>query len=300
MPLPPLRAPDRGRLRAWAITLPAVVFLGAALMLANGLQTLSLLALPLRQGAVFRAMNTGIAGCWWGLCVVLARRLHGARVVISGDPLPEREDAIVVANHQQMADIPQLMALARPLHRLGHLKWFVKDPIKWVPGVGWGMLFLGCIFVKRSWTRDKESVQATFGHVVRHRLPLWLISFVEGTRITPSKLKRARQWASGQGLWEPRHVLMPRTKGFAASVQGLREHAAAVYDVTIGYVGGVPTLWQYSLGYAPVVHLHVRRFAMDRLPEDHEALSAWLMERWREKDALLERFYTEGSFTTTG
>lgn len=45
---------------------------------------------------------------------------------------------------------------------LGDMKWMVKDIIKYVPGVGWGMLFLDCIFVKRDWTTDKESIRKTF------------------------------------------------------------------------------------------------------------------------------------------
>lgn len=296
MPLPPLAPPPTAarRLRAWLIAVPVAAFLGLTLLVANGAQTASLVLWPVGRGRWFRSVNTSIAGWWWGMCVVLARRIHGARLVVTGEAPPDREDAIVVANHQQMADIPVLMALARPRHRLGDLKWFVKDPIKWVPGVGWGMVFLGCIFVKRRWTEDRDSIVDTFAHIHRNRVPLWLISFVEGTRLTAPKLERARAFALDRGLYTPSHTLVPRTKGFAASVQGLRGHIAAVYDVTIGYVGGVPTLWQYALGYAPVIHVHVRRFALDAVPEGAE--DGWLQDRFAEKDALLEGYYSTGAF----
>ena len=61
-----------------------------------------------------------------------------------------------------MADITFLMDFAYRKGRLGDMKWMVKDIIKYVPGVGWGMLFLDCIFVKRDWTTDKESIRKTF------------------------------------------------------------------------------------------------------------------------------------------
>jgi hypothetical protein len=127
-------------------------------------------------------------------------------------------------------------------------------------------------------------------------VPFWLISFCEGTRLTPARLEASREFARQRGLEPPSHCLVPRTKGFVASVEGLREVIDVVYDVTIGYVGGVPTLWQYLKGYVRVVHLHVRRFPADSLPTSAAELSSWLLDRFREKDRLLGHFYRHGSF----
>ena len=88
-----------------------------------------------------------------------ARRVHGIHAVVTGDAVPPRENAIVVANHQQMPDITFLMMWAREKDRLGDLKWVVKDVIKYVPGVGWGMAFIDCVFVKRDWTADRASIE---------------------------------------------------------------------------------------------------------------------------------------------
>ena len=93
--------------------------------------------------------------------------------------------------------------------------------------------------------------------------------------------------------------LFPRTKGFVASVQSLRGHVDAVYDLTIGYVGGVPTLWQWIKGYVRKVHLDVRRYAIDTMPEDGEGLSDWLIKRFEEKDLRLDHFYVNGAFPAT-
>lgn len=297
MPRPPLANPLRGlpRLRGTILGTGAAFYLFVSLIVLNVLQTLSL-PLYLINRPKFRRFNRWCADSWWGWCVTLSRVLHGARVVTSGADVPAGENAILVVNHQQMADITTLMALARTKGRLGDLKWFVKDPMKYVPGVGWGMLFLGCVFVKRDWASDEAHVRRSFSRLLDERLPFWLIQFSEGTRITREKAARSRVYALRQGIAPTEHVLLPRTKGFVASVQGLRRTNASIYDLTIAYERGVPTLWQHICGQVPRVHLHVRRYEMSALPDSAEDLSDWLMARFHEKDHLLDHFYKQGAF----
>ena len=176
------------------------------------------------------------------------------------------------------------------------MKWVLKRPLKYVPGMGWGLAFLDAVFVSRDWARDRETIDRTFAHLRDNAVPLWLILFVEGTRMGPDKLATSQAYARKKGWPEPTHVLVPRTKGFVAAVQGLRAHVPAVYDVTIGYEEGVPTLGQYALGLAPRAHLHVRRHAMTALPEEPRQLAAWLRERWHEKDARMAAYYERGVF----
>ncbi|MBM4318560.1 MAG: acyltransferase [Deltaproteobacteria bacterium] len=301
MPLSPLPEPDSlpRRLHGLLCALPATLFLVTSLLFFNGLQAASLLLFPLSR-RVFRAFNRWAADTWWGWCVQAARWFYGTGVVVSGDPLPQQENAIVIANHQQMPDITFLMFLARAKHRLGDMKWFVKDVIKYIPGVGWGMLFIDCVFVARDWAKDRDSIRRTFARLAENRVPVWLISFPEGTRIDPPKLARSREYAKKLGVEPPAHVLLPRTKGFVATVVGLRGHATAVYDVTIGYEQGVPTLWQYIRGLARRAHLHVRRYPLAELPMDDAALTAWIFARFREKDRLLDGFYRSGAFPAQG
>jgi 1-acyl-sn-glycerol-3-phosphate acyltransferase len=300
MPLPPLTDPQGFARRASGLTaaVPASGFLLGTLLGFNALQTASLVLLPLSRRR-FRSFNRWAANTWWGWCVSLGELFYDIKILVTGDEVPPAENAIVIANHQQMPDITFLMAYAKSKGRLGDLKWFVKDPIKYIPGVGWGMLFLDCVFVDRRWAKDGASIERTFSRLKRDRVPLWLISFVEGTRIRSAKVASSRSYANEHGLKPLEHVLIPRTKGFVATVTGLRDHVDAVYDITIGYEQGVPTLWQYIKGYARVAHFHVRRYPIEQLPSDDEALSRWLMQIFEEKDALLERFYRQGSFVET-
>ena len=45
--------------------------------------------------------------------------------------------------------------------------------------------------------------------------------------------------------------------------------------------------------------MDVRRYAIDALPEDEEALSDWLMKRFQEKDRRLDSFYSNRVFPAT-
>ena len=300
-PLVPLKASSGlGRRFLGALVGGSIAsFLFVLLIAVNVLQVLSLVLVPFSRRA-FRRFNREVADWYWSVCVWSGSAVWGIHPVVTGDALPERENALCMSNHQQMPDITTIMALAKRKNRLGDLKFFVKDIIKWIPGVGWGMLFLDCLFVKRRWADDRESIEQTFRSINTGKVPIWLILFPEGTRIRPHKLEKSRRYAKEKGLALLDHLLVPRTKGFVASVIGLKEHIQAVYDVTIGYKGGVPTLWQLVMGYTRVAHLHVRRFSVKDLPEAGEALAAWLHERWKEKDRLLAYFYENGAFPAMG
>jgi 1-acyl-sn-glycerol-3-phosphate acyltransferase len=265
------------------------------LLVTNVAQMMSLVLLPFSK-KFFRSVNRFCANAWWSACVITGKKLNGMKILTSGDPIPENENAILVVNHQQMADIYALMFFAKSKGRLGDLKWFVKDALKYVPGIGLGMLFLDCLFVKRNWEVDRDKIHSIFSKFRTDQIPVWLISFVEGTRIKPIKLKLSQEYAREKGLPVLEHVMLPRTKGFVASVEGLSGHIDAVYDVTIGYPDGLPSLWQIAQGTAKEIHLHVRRFSIDALPKDPALLNSWLVHRFVEKDHLLSSFYRNRSF----
>lgn len=222
------------------------------------------------------------------------KKFYGTHVKICGDEIPVKENAIVILNHQRMTDIPVLFSLGRAKQRLGDFKWYAKDSIKYFPGVGWGLLFIDCLFIKRNWVTDKNYIHRMFAKILKYKVPCWVINFVEGTRLTEKKLARSQKFAGENGLKPLHHCLIPRTKGFATTIQSLKGHVTAVYDITICYVNGVPTLWQWIAGYARRVTVHVKRFEIKNLPTDHQALSDWLIKRFEEKDMFLDYYYKNG------
>jgi 1-acyl-sn-glycerol-3-phosphate acyltransferase len=301
MPLQPLIDDSTGGARLLrALRVAPVLIIGfGTLLMFNLAQTASLLLLPFSRSA-FRRFNRWCANVWWGWCVSAARRLNKIRLELTGDDVPVAENALVIANHQQMPDILALMILARSKQRLGDLKFFVKHALKWFPGAGWGMQFLGFPFLRRDWAADQALIHRTFDAIVEEHIPVWLVSFAEGTRSTPAKILASARWAVEHGIDPFRHLITPRTKGFVATVGALREHVDAIYDITIGYERGVPTLWQLIVGCVDRFHLHVERIPIAALPSSEAQLRDWLLERYRVKDALLESFYSTGSFGDVG
>lgn len=45
------------------------------------------------------------------------------------------------------------------------------------------------LFVRRNWLRDQRRIQNTFSNIKRLQTPVWITSFVEGTRFSPIKLR---------------------------------------------------------------------------------------------------------------
>jgi 1-acyl-sn-glycerol-3-phosphate acyltransferase len=263
------------------------------LLFLNFLQFPSLILLPFSVKA-FRAYQRGTCFLVWGWWAWSVRKIVGLEVVFSGDKLPSKENAIIVCNHQGMADIVMILCLSYDQRHVANLKWFVKDALKWVPGLGWGMVFAESVFLKRSWHEDADRVNQSFANIVKHSIPVQLAMFPEGTRFTQAKLEKNNEYAKEQGLEPTRHVLFPRTKGFVASMAGLETHVPAVYSLTIAYEGRVPTLVEAIRGDIKRAHVHVRRFTVDSLPTSDKERSQWLKDEFYFKDRLLAGFHTRG------
>jgi 1-acyl-sn-glycerol-3-phosphate acyltransferase len=266
-----------------------LVFAFIPLIVLNLLQFPSLLLLPISRPA-YRAYNRVAASLIWGWWAWAAQNLVGMKINVLGDDVPVRENAIVFSNHQSMSDIIIIISLALRKGRIGDVKWMVKDVLKYIPGLGWGLMFLGCIFLKRNWMDDEKKILKMFERYTTDKIPIWMTSFPEGTRITPAKHEDSQAFAKKMNLKPLKHVLFPRTKGFIASVHGLKNHVKAIYSLTIEYPGErIPTLIQAIRGDVAVVNLHVKRHPIEAVPKDDDALAAWLTEQFYEKDRIMQR-----------
>ena len=268
--------------------------MGASLLLIVGLavgnlaQFATLLIYPFSP-RLFRAANRRLGALYWSECHLLSQ-LPPINVVMHGvDTIPPEENVILVANHQASVDIGAVFALAYNKRRIGDIKWFVKEMYRWVPGMGLGMMFLGCIFVRRNWTRDRARVERTFRHIVRSGEPFWISMFAEGTRIKPGKQEKSDQMAARYNLPPFRHVLFPATKGFIAATEHLRTRVDAVYDMTIHYPDGIPAFSTYLQGLVRRIDIYVVRHPIASLPTSSEQLAAWLVQRYVEKETLLAK-----------
>jgi 1-acyl-sn-glycerol-3-phosphate acyltransferase len=294
----PAVANERPLVLRWMVYCQALLIsllLLLPLLMINGLQTLSMIVKPLSQ-SLFRSINRYLAHIYWSILVWFLEKVYRVRFEWHSEELPTREDVILIANHQTAVDVMPLFALAARCGRLGDMKFFVKEVFKYIPGPGWGMVFLDCIFLKRRWMADRRRIRSTFERFRAENIPLWLNIFPEGTRYTTRKMLEAQNTARHYQLPLCEHVLIPYAKAFEASILGLQDQVQAVYDITIGYPQGIPSLWQLLCGDVKTIEVHVERFPMAALPRDAQGIEQWLNERFWAKEQHLKYLQNNGSF----
>ena len=92
------------------------------------------------------------------------------------------------------------------------------------------MWIMGMLFINRNWQQDQIKIDKMFARILDLQAPVWVASFLEGSRLTPSKLAASQKFMLGRGLPLLSNVMMPRTKGFIACVNKFRgTHVKCVY-----------------------------------------------------------------------
>ncbi|KAK5083074.1 hypothetical protein LTR05_006956 [Lithohypha guttulata] len=237
---------------------------------------------------------------------------------------PER--MVLISNHQIYTDWIYLWYTAYASRMHGAIYIILKESLKYIPLIGWGMQFNGFVFMSRKWDTDKPRLQhrmrqlstkhavkvAGTGGIVKTDAssgldPMWMIIFPEGTNYSANTKKKSVAWSEKSGIPDMRHQLLPRATGMFFCLNELKETVEYVYDCTVAYEGSPKTGYAqdyFSLrstflqGRPPKsVNFYWRRFAIKDLPlDDQKAFEKWILNCWREKDDLLETFYNTGRF----
>lgn len=78
----------------------------------------------------------------------------------SGDlPTDRSRPAIIIANHQVDADWWYIWQAARHYNGAGNIKIVLKDQLKYVPIVGWGMRLFEFLFLRRNIEQDAKQIK---------------------------------------------------------------------------------------------------------------------------------------------
>ena len=189
----------------------------------------------------------------------------------------------------------------------GRIYIVLKESLKRIPVIGWGMQFSQFIFLKRNWEKDKPRLATHLQKFNKPKLPMWLMIFPEGTNLADSTRERSKQWAAKNGIDDMKHQLLPRSTGLHFMLEQLQDTTEWVYDCTIAYEGvprgefaqDIYTVKASYFGGRPPksVNMYWRRFAISSIPlNDSRAFEHWLRARWTEKDNLIEYYYQHGHF----
>lgn len=241
-----------------------------------------------------------IARRWVATNTRLYRLLHPMDwpITVEGPPLDPRRNYLVLSNHQSWADILILFVVFHG--RTPFLRFFLKDPLKYIPIIGqvcWAMEFP---FMKRHSKealaknpalRNQDLETTRQKCEVYRRQPVAVVNFLEGTRYTPEK--QARQ-ASPY-----RHLLKPKSAGVAFTLKAMGEQFAGIVDVTLVYPparDGKSLLWRWLCGELGATRLHLINEPVPRWvcegdyesdPDFRARFQAWIAERWAAKDARI-------------
>ncbi len=208
---------------------------------------------------------------------------------------------MVVCNHQSWTDILLLQSYLYGV--IPPLKFFTKEQLIWIPGVGLAMYVLGFPYVKRVTkaqikanpklrNADRENTAAACEGFKNH--PTSILNFVEGTRRTEEKQNR-------QGR-EFQYLLRPKIGGMDYVLEGMDGYLHKLLDVTIVYPDGVPSFWAFLQGKCQNVIIEVTPHdipqalrganglsnAEDTERKDRRAfLAQWMKSIWQAKDSRI-------------
>lgn len=232
------------------------------------------------------------------------------------------ERIVLMANHQIYTDWLYLWWIAYtnapPSH--GHIYIILKESLKYVPLIGPAMMFYGFVFMARKWATDQARLRYRLQKLNSQHSgplagsqgglqldPMWLLIFPEGTNLSANTRGGSQKYAAKSGIPDMRHTLLPRSTGLQFCLQELKDTVGYVYDCTIAYEPIPPGSYGQDLftlrsvyfqGRPPKsVNMHWRRFAIKDIPyDDKDAMHEWVMQRWREKDEMIDAFLRDGKF----
>ncbi len=148
---------------------------------------------------------------------------------------PER--LVLIANHQIYTDWLYLWWMGYTAGMHGHVYIVLKESLKKIPILGWGMQFSQFIFLKRNWEMDKPRLAKHLQKLNNPSHPMWLMLFPEGTNLASCTRGKSKQWAEKHKIDDMQHQLLPRSTGLQFCLEELHKTVDYVYDCTIAYEG---------------------------------------------------------------
>lgn len=211
------------------------------------------------------------------------------------------EHVLLLMNHTYEIDWLIGWMFCEKVRVLGNCKAYAKKVIQYIPTIGWAWKFAEFVFLERSFEKDREIIGRQINEIYDYPDPVWLLLNAEGTRFTEQKHEASVKFAQEKGMVPLKHHLIPRTKGFTASLPYLRKKCPAVLDIQLAISKDSavkPTIFNILNGKPITAHMCVRRIPTASLPENEEEAAAWLHELFREKDRMQDSFHRHGNFFT--
>lgn len=212
-----------------------------------------------------------------------------------------KEHVLLLMNHTYDIDWLIGWMLCEKVGVLGNCKAYAKKVIQYIPAIGWSWKFAEFVFLERSFDKDKETIGRQINEIFDYPDPVWLLLNAEGTRFTEKKHEASVKFAQERGMTVLKHHLIPRTKGFTASLPYLKEKCPCILDIQLAFKKDEkvePTIGNLLHGRSVTGHMYIRRIDMKSLPDKEDEAAEWMQELFRFKDKLQDSFHTNGDFFT--
>lgn len=213
-----------------------------------------------------------------------------------------KEHAYCIMNHTYEVDWLIGWMITDKIHLLGNCKAYAKKVIQYIPVLGWAWKCSEFVFLERNFDKDKEIINKQITELSEHPDPMWLLLFPEGTRFTPKKHEAAIEFATKNNLPQLKYHLLPRTRGFVASLPAMKGKVPAIYNCELAFDEDCPikpTITNMLLGKSVTAHIYFQRTPLEDLPDDPQEQETWLRDMFVQKDKMRESFLKTGNFFTT-
>ena len=207
----------------------------------------------------------------------------------------------VSSNHQSWVDILVLQHVLNG--KIPFLKFFLKQELIRVPIMGQAWWALDFPFMKRFSKSYLEKHPEMKGKDVETTkkacekfkyMPTSVMNFFEGTRLTPSKHEKQQS--------PYKHLLNPKSGGFAFALNAMGDKFQSLLDCTIVYPNGTPSFADFMHGKVPKVIVRIREipipeeFCQGDYENDIEfkaEFQSWISTIWQDKDKQIESLQEE-------
>lgn len=233
------------------------------------------------------------------------------------------QSAIIIANHQIYSDWLYLWFIAYLNDCHDHLFIIMKDSLRKIPILGYGMKNYSFVFLSRKWETDYQHMKTQFNKICNLSNKVWMLIFPEGTNINNAHLIKSLDYAKKVDGPRMNTVLLPRVKGLYLGLKELAPNTTKIIDFTIAYSGhkleeqaqDIYTLFKvYIEGQSPKkISILINEYEMkDEVPsidltsfktpskeqeeEEMEVLTKWIYKKWEEKDKDMNYYYTNGNY----
>ncbi|KAK9886976.1 hypothetical protein WA026_019233 [Henosepilachna vigintioctopunctata] len=261
----------------------------------------------------------------YGMLRIVAMWNHysGYEVLEAGDDITEclEERTLVLVNHQSAGDIAILFsAFINKRQILPNIMWILENFLKYST-IGVVCWIHHDFFIFQGKDIRQRSLEDLKNHIGEYYKPLqrkWLVLFPEGGFLSKRR-QRSQEYGQRNSLPHVEHVTIPRIGALETVINTLKpknsinnlnsatndlsnQHLKYILDITIGYPNGEPmsilsVLFGHQRPFQTTVYY--RLYPISEVPQSNEELQKWILERWVEKEKMLEDFYRSGKFPQT-